>query len=142
MTEFASARRPARQQSTMLAWVYVVIAGLFEVVWATSMKSTAGWTKLWPSLITIGAMLVSFVLLAKAMQSLPLGVAYTVWVGIGAIGAAVAGWLVLGERLSPVQWSCILLIAIGMMGLKLASPVSSAGPTSPAPVGHSAAPRA
>ena len=72
----------------MIAWVYVVVAGLFEVVWATSMKTTDGWTRLWPSVLTICAMLVSFFLLAKAMQSLPLGVAYTVWVGIGAIGAA------------------------------------------------------
>lgn len=106
----------------MLAWVYVVIAGLFEVVWATSMKSSQGWTRLWPSVITLIAMLISFFLLARAMQHLPLGVAYTVWVGIGAIGAALAGWLLLGERLGPAQWLCIGLIAAGIIGLKLATP--------------------
>ncbi len=106
----------------MLPWVYVVIAGLFEVVWATSMKSTQGWTRLWPSVLTLAAMLVSFLLLAKAMQSLPLGVAYTVWVGIGAIGAALAGWLILGERLSAVQWVCVGVIGAGIVGLKLATP--------------------
>lgn len=116
----------------MLAWIYVVIAGLFEVVWATSMKSTQGWTRLWPSVLTLVAMLVSFFLLAKAMQSLPLGVAYTVWVGIGAIGAALAGWLLLGERLNPIQWLCVGIIALGIMGLKLAAPgqaVASAAST-------------
>ena len=109
----------------MLAWLYVVIAGFFEVVWATSMKSTQGWTRLWPSVITLLAMLISFFLLAKAMQSLPLGVAYTVWVGIGAIGAALAGWLLLGERLSPLQWLCVAAIAAGIVGLKLATPGQS-----------------
>lgn len=108
----------------MIAWVYVVVAGLFEVVWATSMKSTHGWTRLWPSVITLAAMLVSFFLLARAMQALPLGVAYTVWVGIGAIGAAIAGWVVLGERLSGPQWVCIAIIAAGIAGLKLATPAS------------------
>jgi quaternary ammonium compound-resistance protein SugE len=112
----------------MLAWVYVVIAGLFEVVWATSMKSSQGWTRLWPSVITLVAMLISFFLLAKAMQSLPLGVAYTVWVGIGAIGAAIAGWLLLGERLSPIQWLCVGAIAAGIIGLKLASPTPAGAP--------------
>lgn len=120
----------------MLAWVLVVIAGLFEVVWATSMKSSAGWTRLWPSVITIAAMLVSFFLLAKAMQSLPLGVAYTVWVGIGAIGAALAGWMILGERLSPVQWLCVGLIAVGIVGLKLATPAAT--PATPAKIAAAA----
>ncbi len=105
----------------MLPWVYVIIAGLFEVIWATSMKSTAGWTRLWPSIITIVAMLISFILLAKAMQSLPLGVAYTVWVGIGAIGAAAAGWFILGERLTIMQWVCVGIVAAGIIGLKLAA---------------------
>ncbi|MBX3402034.1 MAG: multidrug efflux SMR transporter [Phycisphaeraceae bacterium] len=118
----------------MLAWIYVVVAGLFEVVWATSMKTTDGWTRLWPSVMTIGAMLVSFFLLAKAMQSLPLGVAYTVWVGIGAIGAALTGWIVLGERLTAPQWACIALIAAGIIGLRLVTPAHMQPPHR-APVG-------
>jgi quaternary ammonium compound-resistance protein SugE len=120
----------------MLAWIYVVIAGLFEVVWATSMKYTEGWTRPWPSVITLVAMLVSFFLLARAMQSLPLGVAYTVWVGIGAVGAALAGWMIIGERLNALQWGCILLIAMGITGLKLATPGKpGASANTPAVVG-------
>jgi quaternary ammonium compound-resistance protein SugE len=123
------------EQSAMLAWIYVVIAGLFEVVWATSMKYTEGWTRPWPSALTLAAMLISFLLLARAMQSLPLGVAYTVWVGIGAVGAAAAGWLIVGERLNGLQWGCILLIALGITGLKLATPnkAPSSGPPAIAP---------
>jgi quaternary ammonium compound-resistance protein SugE len=119
----------------MLAWIYVVVAGLFEVVWSTSMKTTDGWTRLWPSVLTIGAMLVSFFLLAKAMQSLPLGVAYAVWVGIGTVGAALAGWLLLGERLTGPQWACIALIAAGIAGLKFTTPASAQTPARVLPAG-------
>jgi len=104
----------------MHAWILVIVAGVFEVVWATSMKFSEGWTRLWPSVITVSAMIVSFYLLSRAMQSLPLGIAYTVWVGVGALGAALAGWLVLGERLNWMQWMCVALIAAGILGLRVA----------------------
>ncbi len=112
----------------MIAWFYVVVAGLFEVVWATSMKSTEGWTRLWPSVFTVGAMIVSFLLLAQGMRSLPVGVAYAVWVGIGAIGAAAAASVVLGERLTAAQWACIAIIAAGIIGLRLVTPPEAQPP--------------
>lgn len=106
----------------MLPWILLVIAGLLEVVWAVGLKHTAGFTKLWPSVLTITAMIASFVLLAKVMQTLPLGVSYTVWVGIGAVGSVIAGVWLLNERLSAIQIVCIGAIALGIVGLKLAQP--------------------
>jgi quaternary ammonium compound-resistance protein SugE len=109
--------------SAMKAWIYLIIAGLLEVVWASAMKKTVGFTKLWPSVITIVAMLISFTLLERAMRSLPLSISYTVWVGIGAIGTALVGVFLYKERLTVAQWVCMLAIAGGIVGLKaLSSP--------------------
>lgn len=96
----------------------VVIAGLLEVVWATAMKSSQGFTKLNASIVTIVAMIASFTLLSIAMKSLPLAVAYPIWVGIGAIGSAIAGVVLHSERLTPGQWLSVGLVAAGIFGLK------------------------
>lgn len=81
-----------------MAWILLVVAGLLEVVWAIGMKQSQGFTKLWPSVWTIDAMLASFGLLAVAMRTLPLGISYTVWVGIGAVGSVIAGAALFGEH--------------------------------------------
>lgn len=112
----------------MNAWIMLVIAGLLEVVWAVGLKHTAGFTRLWPSVLTILAMLASFFLLARAMQTLPLSVSYTVWVGIGAVGSAIAGVLLFSEKLSPAQWVCLGLIALSIAGLKFLAPPSQPAP--------------
>ena len=105
-----------------MAWLILVIAGLFEVVWAFAMKQSEGFTRLWPSVVTLTAMLVSFGLLAWSMRSLPLGTAYTVWTGIGAVGAFVAGIVFLGETANALRVSAALLIVSGLVLMKLSSP--------------------
>lgn len=105
-----------------MAWLVLIIAGLFEVVWAFTMKQSGGFTRLWPSVITLAAMAVSFGLLAWAMRSLPLGTAYTVWTGIGAVGAFVAGVVFLGEAASALRLFAALLIVSGLVLMKLSSP--------------------
>lgn len=102
-----------------MAWVWLTIAGLLEVVWAVSMKKSVGFTKFWPTVITVAVMVASFLLLAKAMKSLPLGVSYTVWVGIGAVGSVLAGAWFLRERLSTPQMLFLILIGVGIVGLKM-----------------------
>jgi len=104
-----------------MAWISLFIAGLFEVVWAFSMKQSAGFTRLGPTLVTFLAMLVSFVLLAWSMRTLPLGTAYTVWTGIGAVGAFVVGAAVLGEPLTPMRVTAAVLIVSGLVLMKLSS---------------------
>lgn len=104
-----------------MAWISLLFAGLLEVVWAFFMKQSAGFTKLGPSLITGAAMLGSIVLLGYAMRSLPLGTAYTVWTGIGAIGAFAAGVLFLGESTSPLRLVAAALIVAGLVLMKVAS---------------------
>lgn len=105
----------------------LVVAGLLEIVWAVSLKRTEGFTRLWPSLLTIAAMIASFLLLARAMTHLPTGVAYAVWVGIGVVGAALVSATLMGERLSGVQVGFLALIAVGIVGLKLATPGQAGG---------------
>lgn len=104
-----------------MAWIVLVIAGLFEVVWATAMKQSEGFTRLWPSVVTIVAMFISFGLLSWAMRILPLGTAYTVWTGIGAIGAFVAGIAMLGEAVTVTRVVAALLIVGGLLLMKLSS---------------------
>ena len=104
-----------------MAWMYLVAAGLLEVVWAYFMKQSAGFTRLVPSLITVLAMLASFGLLALAMRTLPLGTAYTIWTGIGAVGAFAVGILFLGEPINPVRILAALLLIGGLVLLKLSS---------------------
>ena len=105
-----------------MSWLILIIAGLFEVVWAFSMKQSDGFTRLWPSVVTLVAMLVSFGLLAWAMRSLPLGTAYTIWTGIGAVGAFVVGIVFLGEAASASRVIAALLIVSGLLLMKLSSP--------------------
>ena len=105
-----------------MAWFLLIIAGLFEVVWAFTMKQSGGFTRLWPSVVTLGAMAVSFGLLAWAMRSLPLGTAYTVWTGIGAVGAFVVGVVFLGEPTGALRVFAALLIVSGLVLMKLSSP--------------------
>lgn len=106
-----------------MAWVYLFVAGLFEVVWAMGLKHTEGFTKLWPSVGTLAAMAVSFFLLAQALKTIPIGTGYAVWTGIGAVGAAVFGMAFLGEPRDAARIACLLLILIGIAGLKATSPV-------------------
>ena len=105
-----------------MAWIVLVIAGLFEVVWASAMKQSHGFTRLWPNLVTVAGMLVSFGLLAWSMRSLPLGTAYTVWTGIGAVGAFLVGILVLGEAVTAMRLAAAALIVAGLVLMKLSSP--------------------
>jgi len=104
-----------------MAWVYLGIAGLLEVVWAFSMKQSEGFTRLTPSIVTIVAMIASFALLSVSMKSLPLGTAYTVWTGIGAVGAFLVGAAVLGENVSPMRVLAAALIVGGLVLMKLST---------------------
>jgi quaternary ammonium compound-resistance protein SugE len=106
-----------------VAWLILVIAGLFEVVWAFTMKQSEGFTRLWPSVVTLAAMLVSFGLLSWSMRSLPLGTAYAVWTGIGAVGAFVVGIVFLGETANALRLFAALLIVGGLLLMKVSSPV-------------------
>lgn len=101
-----------------MAWALLVVAGLLEIVWATALKQSDGFSRLWPSVIGVGAATISFVLLSAALRSLPVGTAYAVWVGIGALGVAVAGVVLQGEPASPVRAGFLLLILAGVVGLR------------------------
>lgn len=104
-----------------MAWVILLLAGLFEVGWAIGLKYTDGFTRLWPSVGTLIAMAVSVVLLAVAMRSLPVGTSYAAWVGVGAVGTAVLGILLFGESASPGRLLSLGLIVAGVIGLRLAT---------------------
>jgi len=105
-----------------MAWTLLFIAGLLEVLWAFTMKSSHGFTRLVPTLITFVAMAISFGLLSVAMKTLPLGTAYTVWTGIGAVGAFVVGIMVLGEQVTVMRVAAAVLIVSGLVLMKLSSP--------------------
>ncbi len=105
-----------------MPWIYLTFAGLLEIVWAFTMKQSEGFTRLWPSLITLGAMIASFALLSLAMKSLPLGTAYTIWTGIGAVGAFAVGVFVLGESASLTRLLAAALIVGGLVLMKLSTP--------------------
>ncbi|MFA5683299.1 MAG: quaternary ammonium compound efflux SMR transporter SugE [Lysobacteraceae bacterium] len=104
-----------------MAWILLVIAGLFEVGWAIGLKYAEGFTRLWPSVWTVASMAISMYLLALAMKSLPIGTAYAVWVGIGAVGTAILGIFLFDEAASVGRLLSLLLIVAGIVGLKLAS---------------------
>lgn len=104
-----------------MAWVYIVLAGILETVWAFYMKKSAGFTVVGPSVVTIVTMIMSFALLSVAMRSLPLGTAYTVWTGIGAVGAFVLGITVLGESADTMRMVAAVLIVAGLVLMKLGS---------------------
>src|SRR5688500_11225266 len=103
-------------------WLYLFIAGLFEIAWAVGLKYTEGWSRLWPSVITAVLMVASFYFLSLAVKTLPIGTAYAVWTGIGTVGAAVLGMFLFDESRDIVRVLCILLIIAGIAGLKATSP--------------------
>ena len=104
-----------------LAWFYLVVAGLLEIVWAIGLKYTEGFTRLVPSAITVAAMIVSVWFLALALREIPVGTGYAVWTGIGAVGTAILGIALLGEPATAARLACIGLIVAGIVGLKLVS---------------------
>jgi quaternary ammonium compound-resistance protein SugE len=102
-----------------MAWGLLVLAGLFEMVWAIGLKYTEGFTRLWPTVGTVIAMIISVVLLGLAVRSLPVGTAYAIWTGIGAAGTVILGIVLLGEPASVARLACVGLILAGVVGLKL-----------------------
>ncbi|CAG0974724.1 MAG: quaternary ammonium compound efflux SMR transporter SugE [Rhizobiaceae bacterium] len=105
-----------------MAWLTLFAAGLFEVGWAIGLKYSAGFTKFWPSVATIVAMVISLLLLGLALKNLPLGTAYAVWTGIGTIGTVILGIFLFAESADIVRLACIGLIVAGIVGLKLVTP--------------------
>ena len=99
-------------------WTLLLVAAAFEIVWATGLKSTEGFTRLWPSVGVGAAMVASIVLLALAARGLPIGTAYAVWTGIGAVGTALVGMVLFDESTAPARIACIALIVAGVVGLK------------------------
>ena len=104
-----------------MAWIILFIAGILEVVWAFAMKQSEGFTRLWPSVLTLVAMGISFALLSWSMRTLPLGTAYAVWTGIGAIGAFLVGIVLLGESANPMRVAAAIMIGGGILMMKLSS---------------------
>lgn len=105
-----------------MTWIILILAGLFEVGWAVGLKYTEGFSKFWPTLGTLTAMIISLSLLGLAMRELPMGTAYAIWVGIGAAGAVVLGMVLLGEPANLGRLVCVALILVGVIGLKLFTP--------------------
>ncbi len=105
-----------------MAWLLLVLAGLFEVGWAIGLKYTDGFTRPLPTIATVAAMIISLGMLGVAMKSLPVGTAYAVWVGVGAVGTAILGIVLMGESAAPGRLISLGLIVAGIVGLKLASP--------------------
>jgi len=104
-----------------MSWLILFLAGIFEVVWAIGLKYTHGFTKITPTIFTIIAMIISFYLLSLALKSLPLGTAYAIWVGIGTIGTVIAGVILFSEPTSTIRIISIILILVGIIGLKLST---------------------
>ena len=102
-----------------MAWFYLLLAGLFEIIWAVGLKYTQGFTKLYPTIITLAAMPVSFLLLSQSLKTLPIGTAYAIWTGIGAVGTVIYGLFFLGEPATFMRLVCIGLIIVAIIGLKL-----------------------
>ena len=105
----------------MNSWIYLFLAGVLEIGWAVGLKYTEGFSRLWPSVITVSAMIASFALLAQALKSIPIGTGYAVWTGIGAAGTAIVGMVLLGESREVLRIFCIVLILTGVIGLKFAA---------------------
>lgn len=106
----------------MIPWIYLILAGLLEVVWAIGLKYTAGFTKLVPSIVTIVALIGSMLLLATAARTLPIGTAYAVWVGIGALGASILGMVLFEEPATAARIAFLGLLLVAIVGLKLTTP--------------------
>lgn len=105
-----------------MAWTILFIAGLFEIIWAIGLKYTEGFTRFWPSVGTLTAMIIGFILLSQALRTIPVGTGYAVWTGIGVIGTAVIGMAFLGEPRDVARIIFLLLIIVGIVGLKIVSP--------------------
>lgn len=104
-----------------MAWIYLLLAGLFEIGFAIGLKYTEGFTRLWPSVGTVVSAAISLWLLTQALRAIPVGTAYAIWTGIGAVGVAVMGIALFSESASPARLLCIALIVVGVIGLKFAS---------------------
>lgn len=104
-----------------MAWFYLFIAGLFEIAWAVGLKYSAGFTKLLPSVVTVILMIASFYFLSISVKTIPIGTSYAVWTGIGAVGTTILGMILFGESKELIRILCILLIIIGIVGLKIFS---------------------
>jgi quaternary ammonium compound-resistance protein SugE len=112
--------RPWQTANIVMPWILLLLAGLFEIAWAVGLKFTEGFTRLWPTVGTVVTLFISIGLLGVAAKSLPIGTAYAVWTGIGAAGTVLCGMLFLGEPVTALRASCVVLIIAGVMGLKFA----------------------
>lgn len=101
-----------------MAWAFLFVAGVFEIIWALALKSSDGFTKLWPSVVFVAAAWLSFTFLSYALKTIPMGSAYAVWTGIGAVGIAIVGMVWLNEPATLLRIACIALIVLGIVGLK------------------------
>lgn len=104
-----------------MSWLILFFAGLFEIAWAVGLKYSDGFTRLLPSVLTLAAMVISVVLLGWAMKGLPLGTAYAVWTGIGAVGTVIVGIFLFGESMAPLRLLSVALVVTGLIGLKLSN---------------------
>jgi quaternary ammonium compound-resistance protein SugE len=102
-----------------MSWIILLLAGLFEVAWAVGLKYTDGFTRPLPTLLTVSAIVISLTLLGLAMKELPLGTAYAIWTGIGAVGTVMTGVILFGEALTPLRVASVVLIVCGLVGLKI-----------------------
>lgn len=114
-----------------MAWFLLIVAGLLEVVWALGLKFTDGFTRPWPTVITVLALVGSFVLLAQAARTLPIGTAYAVWVGIGAVGAVIGGAVLFDEALTPIRVGLLMVLVATIAALKLTAPPSKTDEAQP-----------
>ena len=105
-----------------MAWTYLLIAAFFEIGWAIGLKYTQGFTKLWPSVLTIAAMVLSLFCLALTVRTIPVGTGYAIWTGIGAVGTAILGIVLFAEPVTAWRVVCLLLIVLGVLGLKFSAP--------------------
>jgi quaternary ammonium compound-resistance protein SugE len=106
-----------------MAWLSLLLAGALEIIWALGLKYSQGFTRFWPSVVTLVAIVLSFISLGLSLRGVPFGTAYAIWTGIGAAGAVVAGIFLFGESADPGRLCCLALIVVGTIGLKLASPL-------------------
>lgn len=102
-----------------MSWIILLLAGLFEIGWAVGLKYSDGFTQPLPTLLTVSAMIISVALLGLAMKELPLGTAYAIWTGVGAVGTVIAGVILFGEAVTPIRLASVVLIVCGLLGLKL-----------------------
>lgn len=120
-TDIITGDGPFFRKGAIMSWIILIIAGLFEIGWAIGLKYTEGFTRLWPTVGTVTAMIVSILLLGLAMKELPVGTAYAVWTGIGAVGTVILGIYLLGDPATVGRLACVGLIVCGIAGLKLTS---------------------